>query len=97
MEPKERKEVVQMQPKKANDQFPARYAAEFSVSGVAGKPPEKTTSKADIDMQTNEDGEVLMDVMFDEVEGGYRQSVTIKLDARGARELAYSLLLQAND
>jgi hypothetical protein len=77
--------------------IPARYEALYTAFGPAGQPPEERMSRADLEVAI-EDDEVALKVLFDETQAGsYKQTVALWLDARGARALAYELLLLAND
>ena len=86
-------------PKKDGNQLagePARFESVHAVY-AKGQPPSRHEGGADVEITSCTEGKVTMDVMFDHLDGGYRQNIELYLDASGAREIAYQLLLFAND
>jgi hypothetical protein len=58
--------------------------------GADGKP---TMANIEID---NQGDHVALEVMWEPVENGYLRVISLKLDAKAARDIAYTLLMIAN-
>jgi hypothetical protein len=82
-------------PKEKRFHIPAAYDSTHLAFVAMGQPPAELRSRADFEIEGAGDRTHLV-IYFDEIEDGYKQSLTLELNGVSARELAYQLLLMSN-
>jgi hypothetical protein len=68
----------------------------YEISGLPNEPPHGLDCEGDFEINAK-DSIVEMEIRFDLSAPGYRHCATLHLTPKRAREIAYSLLLFAND
>jgi hypothetical protein len=77
---------------------PPRYKGRLYVSGEPGREDSKGKADFEVETLTTDSSHVGLVVTFGvEEEGAEKTTITLHLDAHGAREMGHLLLLYAND